>query len=182
MLKESLSSGPGGRRALASLSCFSIHNHRHKWKENKFGGRRRGKGRWRLRGRKFQCPKGPEEDIWGNFSTNIKLINAKWINVFSCLALLRSPSSPAAFLSFWEWIPFSGARFDGADPSRSLRSNYSCPVKYHNAPKDQSTAWGAISYPLKPQFQPLWKLVHSIPWTLMNTVDDKTRTIQKIAS
>lgn len=47
--------------------------------------------------------------------------------------------------------------FDDADSSWSLRSNYSCPVKSHNAPKDQFTAWGALSYPLKPQFQPLWK-------------------------
>ncbi|KAI4821002.1 hypothetical protein KUCAC02_028955 [Chaenocephalus aceratus] len=30
--------------------------------------------------------------------------------------------------------------FDDADSSWSLRSNYSCPVKSHNAPKDQFTA------------------------------------------
>ncbi|TNN82301.1 hypothetical protein EYF80_007422 [Liparis tanakae] len=32
------------------------------------------------------------------------------------------------------------ARFDDADSSCSLRSNYSYPVKYHDAPKDQFTA------------------------------------------
>lgn len=36
--------------------------------------------------------------------------------------------------------PFQKCSFDDADSSWSLRSNYSCPVKYHNAPKDQFNA------------------------------------------
>lgn len=185
MLKESLSAGPGGRRALASLSHVfqytTIDTNEKKINLREGKGLLRGKRRGSKGARDFNAPKDPRKTS-EVISPRIKVINTKWINVFSCLALLRSPSSHAAFLSFWEWIPFRSARFDDTDSSWSLRSNYSCPVKYHNAPKDQFTAWGALSYPLKPQFQPLWKLVHTNPWTLMNTAQDKTRTIMKIAS
>lgn len=78
-------------------------------------------------------------------------------------SLKVSPPPVQHFFPFGSESSFRSARFDDADSSQSLRSNYSCPVKYHNAPKDQFTAWGALSCPLKPQFQPLWKLVHINP-------------------
>lgn len=108
-------------------------------------------------------PKEHKEYIWHNLSIDI---NEK---MFSWPTLINTALSHTAFLPSWELIPFRGARFDDADSFWSLRSNYCCPVKYHNAPKDQFNAWGALSYPLKPQFQPLWKLVHTSTLDLMNT-------------
>lgn len=46
--------------------------------------------------------------------------------------------------------------FDDAGLPYSLWGNYSCPVKYHNAPKDHFNAGGASTLApslLKPQFQ-----------------------------
>lgn len=98
------------------------------------------KGQDSKRVKDFNVPEDPRKTS--------EVINTKWINVFSCLALLGAPSSHV-FHSGLQWIPLRSAHFDDADSSWSLGSNYSCPVKHYTAPKDQFIAWGPFSYPLK---------------------------------
>lgn len=97
------------------------------------------------------------------------------------LVFWRSPSSDAAFPAFRESIAFRSARFDDADSSWSLRSNYSCPVKYHNAGNDQFTAWGALIPLEAPVSVPVKVSVHQ-PFNSNEHSQDMTRTIMKIAS
>lgn len=146
MLKESLGATPGGPQGLASLSHV-FQNTTIDINERKINLRGRKKECWEgkdmaVKGQEISMPKRTQGR--GNFSTDIKVINTKWINVLPwLLSLLGAPPYHAVSLSFWELIPLRSAHFDDANSSWSRRSNYNCPVKYHNAPKDQLTARGA---------------------------------------